>query len=35
MFRVRVGPLRSVEAADQALDRLVAAGYADAQIVID
>ncbi len=35
MFRVRVGPLRSVEAADRTLDRLVAAGYADAQIVID
>lgn len=35
MFRVRVGPLRSVEAADQTLDRLVAAGYSDAQIVID
>jgi rare lipoprotein A len=35
MFRVRVGPLRSVEAADQTLDRLVAAGYPDAQIVID
>ena len=35
MFRVRVGPLRSVDAADQTLDRLVAAGYPDAQIVID
>ncbi|MDH3229231.1 MAG: SPOR domain-containing protein [Alphaproteobacteria bacterium] len=35
MFRVRVGPLISVEAADQTLDRLVAAGYPDAQIVID
>ncbi|UCH73031.1 MAG: septal ring lytic transglycosylase RlpA family protein [Rhodospirillales bacterium] len=35
MFRVRVGPLDSVEAADQTLDRLVAAGYPDAQIVID
>ncbi len=35
MFRVRVGPLYSVEAADRTLDRLVAAGYADAQIVID
>lgn len=35
MFRVRVGPLRSIEAADQTLDRLVAAGYPDAQIVID
>ncbi len=35
MFRVRVGPLRSIDAADQTLDRLVAAGYLDAQIVID
>jgi rare lipoprotein A len=35
MFRVRIGPLRSVESADQTLDRLVAAGYPDAQIVID
>lgn len=35
MFRVRVGPLRSVEAADRTLDQLVAAGYPDAQIVID
>ena len=35
MFRVRVGPLLSVEAADRTLDRMVAAGYPDAQIVID
>jgi len=35
MFRVRVGPLRSVEAADRTLDQLGAAGYPDAQIVID
>ena len=35
MFRVRVGPLASVEMADRTLDRMVGAGYPDAHIVID
>ena len=35
MFRVRVGPLTSVEAADQTLDRVVVAGYPDARIIVD
>lgn len=35
MFRVRVGPLTSIEAADRTLDRMVASGYPDAQIVVD
>lgn len=34
-FRVRLGPLPTVEDADMALDRVVALGYPGAQIVVD
>jgi rare lipoprotein A len=34
-FRVRMGPLGSVEDADRALDKLVALGYPEARIVVD
>ena len=34
-FRVRLGPLDTVEDADQALERVVALGYPDAHIVVD
>ena len=35
LYRVRVGPLTTVEAADLALDRVIAAGYPDARIIVD
>jgi rare lipoprotein A len=35
LFRVRVGPLASVEAGDRALDQVVAAGHPEARIVVD
>ena len=35
LFRVRVGPLANVADADQILNRVVAAGYPDARIIID
>jgi rare lipoprotein A len=34
-YRVRVGPLRSVEAADDTLGRVVGAGQSDARVVVD
>lgn len=34
-FRVRLGPLYSVEEADRALQRVVSLGYPEAQIVVD
>lgn len=34
-FRVRTGPLSSVEAADAALARVIAAGQPGAQIIVD
>jgi rare lipoprotein A len=34
-FRVRVGPLASVEAADQILNRVIAGGFTEARIVVD
>lgn len=33
LFRIRVGPAKSVEAADSLLKRVIAAGYPDAKIV--
>jgi rare lipoprotein A len=35
LFRVRVGPLSSVEEADRILDRVIRTGYSDARIVVD
>ena len=35
LFRVRVGPLTSVEKADAILDQVIRAGYGDARIVVD
>jgi rare lipoprotein A len=34
-FRVRMGPLQSVEDADRALERVVALGYPEARIIVD
>ena len=34
-YRVRVGPLRSVEEADQTLGRVVGGGQSDARVVVD
>jgi rare lipoprotein A len=34
-YRVRIGPLASVEAGDRALDQVVAAGHPEARIVVD
>jgi len=34
-YRVRVGPLRSVEEADRALGRVVGSGQSDARVVVD
>jgi rare lipoprotein A len=33
-YRVRVGPLQTVEAADQTLERIIAQGHPDARIVV-
>ncbi|MBI3445953.1 MAG: septal ring lytic transglycosylase RlpA family protein, partial [Magnetospirillum sp.] len=35
LFRVRLGPLASVEDADRLLDRVVASGAGDARVVVD
>jgi rare lipoprotein A len=35
LFRVRLGPVRSVDEADKLLDRVVASGLAEARIVVD
>jgi rare lipoprotein A len=35
MYRVRLGPLLTVEQADRALARIVASGYSEARIVVD
>ncbi len=35
LFRVRVGPIGSVKAADRTLDRLIRAGYSSARLVVD
>lgn len=35
LYRVRLGPLPNVDAADKMLDRVVAAGLAEARIVVD
>jgi rare lipoprotein A len=35
LFRVRLGPLPTVEAADTLLERVIAAGYPDAKLVVD
>ena len=35
MYRVRLGPLASVEEADQLLARVVDSGYPEARIVVD
>ena len=34
-FRVRLGPLADVEAADKILDRVVAAGHPEARLIVD
>ena len=34
-YRVRVGPLASVEAADKALDQVIAKGFTGARVVVD
>lgn len=35
LFRVRLGPMPSVEAADNMLEQVVASGYVDARIIVD
>jgi len=35
LFRVRVGPLKGVGAADRLLERVIGTGYPDARIIID
>jgi rare lipoprotein A len=35
LFRVRVGPVQSVDDADKLLDRVMKAGYPDARIIVD
>jgi len=35
LYRVRIGPMASVDMADRALERLIADGYTDARIVAD
>ena len=35
LFRVRVGPLASVEVADRVLEQVIGAGYPDARIIVD
>ncbi len=35
LFRVRLGPIASVNAADMILERVIASGYPDAQIIVD
>lgn len=35
LYRVRVGPLADVEAADRTLDSVVRSGYPDARIIVD
>lgn len=35
LFRVRIGPIRSVARADRILERMIASGYTDAQTIVD
>ncbi|MSO85863.1 MAG: septal ring lytic transglycosylase RlpA family protein [Rhodospirillales bacterium] len=35
VFRVRIGPIDSVEEADRFLDRMIRSGYPDARVVVD
>jgi rare lipoprotein A len=35
LYRVRIGPVGSVDEADQLLDRVVGSGAPDARIVVD
>ena len=35
LFRVRVGPLATVEEADKVLDMVIGAGYSDARVVVE
>ncbi|MEK7821244.1 MAG: SPOR domain-containing protein, partial [Pseudomonadota bacterium] len=35
VFRVRLGPVASVEEADRFLDRVIRSGYPDARVVVD
>jgi len=35
LFRVRVGPMASIEEADQMLERVIEAGYTDARTLVD
>jgi rare lipoprotein A len=35
MFRVRLGPIKSVAEADKLLARVSASGYPDARVIVD
>ena len=35
VFRVRMGPISTVEEADRLLDRVISAGYPEARVVVD
>ncbi|MBM3581514.1 MAG: SPOR domain-containing protein, partial [Alphaproteobacteria bacterium] len=35
LFRVRIGPIASVEEADRYLDKVIRSGYPEARIVVD
>lgn len=35
LFRVRIGPLASVEEGDRTLDKVVAAGYPESKVIVD
>lgn len=35
MFRVRLGPIRSVDEADRLLERVAASGYPEARVIVD
>jgi rare lipoprotein A len=35
LFRVRLGPIATVDAADAMLDRVIASGHPEARIVVD
>ena len=35
LFRVRIGPVTTVEKADRMLERMIGAGYDDARIVVE
>jgi rare lipoprotein A len=35
MFRVRLGPIKSVDEADRLLERVAASGYPEARVIVD